>query len=172
MHGIQSWVALPTEVEESEPTFQHVGGKSLPELEKPGARLRVIAGSAFGATSPVKPPPLSSTSKHGSAAGAALALPKEYAERAAYVVEGAVDFDGQRAGTADDGAWPCGVRATSARWGLTRHAPRRRDGRQALHLVELRLELRGAHRAREAGVEGRSFPKVPGDEAEFIPMPE
>src|SRR3984957_11480126 len=53
-HGIQSWVALPTELEEAEPTFQHVAGKLLPEVERPGARLRVIAGAAFGVTAPVK----------------------------------------------------------------------------------------------------------------------
>src|SRR5580704_10133665 len=54
VHGIQSWVALPTELEESEPSFQHVAGKSLPELGQPGIQMRVIAGTAFGLTSPVQ----------------------------------------------------------------------------------------------------------------------
>ena len=54
VHGIQSWVALPTEHEETEPAFQRVASKLLPELALPGARLRVIAGTAFGEESPVK----------------------------------------------------------------------------------------------------------------------
>jgi len=51
LHGLQSWVALPTELEETEPTFQHVEGKSLPELAQPGALLRVIAGTTRGPSS-------------------------------------------------------------------------------------------------------------------------
>src|SRR5580704_3463274 len=43
VHGLQSWVALPTELEETAPAFQHVTGVTLPEVGLPGARLRVIA---------------------------------------------------------------------------------------------------------------------------------
>ncbi len=96
VHGIQSWVALPTELEESAPTFEHVGGAALPETGQPGVRLRVVAGTAFGLTSPVRVlAPLFYVAARLDA-GAELALPREYAERAAYVVEGAVACDGER----------------------------------------------------------------------------
>lgn len=52
LHGIQSWFALPKAHEETEPTFHHHPASSLPEIEKPGAHLRLIAGKAFGAEAP------------------------------------------------------------------------------------------------------------------------
>jgi len=53
MAGIQSWVALPTAHEEAPPGFFHFAGANLPHLTDAGLSLRVIAGSAYGATSPV-----------------------------------------------------------------------------------------------------------------------
>ena len=54
LHGIQSWMALPTELEECEPAFVHHAAGELPELEIAGAAVRVIIGEAFEHTSPVK----------------------------------------------------------------------------------------------------------------------
>ena len=52
LHGLQLWVALPLAHEEDEPTFAHHASAALPELEVGGVRLRVLAGEAYGATSP------------------------------------------------------------------------------------------------------------------------
>src|SRR5579872_3855537 len=54
VHGMQLWVALPKAAEEVAPSFQHHPAATIPALELPGARLRVIAGSAYGETSPVQ----------------------------------------------------------------------------------------------------------------------
>ena len=57
VYGLQLWVAVPAEREEDAPTFQHVLAAEIPTVEAAGgATLRVLAGSAFGATSPVKSP--------------------------------------------------------------------------------------------------------------------
>lgn len=53
VHGLKLWVALPTTAEEVEPTCRHQGA-GHPAVERKGARLRVVAGSADGATSPVQ----------------------------------------------------------------------------------------------------------------------
>ena len=53
LFGIQSWIALPQAHEETDPSFQHFDAASLPTIEDGGIRARVIAGSAFGRTSPV-----------------------------------------------------------------------------------------------------------------------
>jgi redox-sensitive bicupin YhaK (pirin superfamily) len=47
LHGIQSWMALPVELEEGEPSFVHYPAATLPELEVDGCAVRVIMGSAF-----------------------------------------------------------------------------------------------------------------------------
>lgn len=54
-HGLQLWVALPADQEETEPSFAHTGSEQIPEVPLDGAHVRVLVGSAWGATSPVKP---------------------------------------------------------------------------------------------------------------------
>ena len=90
MDGIQAWVALPREVEETDPAFSHHRASRLDE------RLRLIAGEAFGARSPV---PVYSPLFYLHCVlphGASAELPAQYAERAAYVASGEVEVDGQR----------------------------------------------------------------------------
>lgn len=53
-HGLQLWVALPKEFEECEPCFAHTPAVEIPSFQVDGARVRVLIGSAFGKTSPVK----------------------------------------------------------------------------------------------------------------------
>lgn len=54
IEGIQTWVALPIEHEETAPAFEHYAAEVLPELSGDGFRLRVVAGTLMGKTSPVK----------------------------------------------------------------------------------------------------------------------
>lgn len=53
LHGLQIWVALPKELEESEPTFTHVEASDIPAWEQDGVQIKLIAGEAFGKKSPV-----------------------------------------------------------------------------------------------------------------------
>ena len=54
MHGIQSWIALPKVDEECDPDFHHVSMPALPSKHENGVFLRIIAGLAYGLTSPVR----------------------------------------------------------------------------------------------------------------------
>ncbi len=94
LHGLQSWVALPTAFEEAPPAFHHHPADTLPALDRGGARLRVIAGSAYGLTSPVVT--LSEMFYVDAELGAreGLTLPEGYAQRALYVVQGGVEIGG------------------------------------------------------------------------------
>jgi hypothetical protein len=98
MDGLQAWVALPKEHEETDPAFFHHGMDELPEMSEKGVRRRLIAGEAHGARSPVRThSPLYYV--HSTLdAGAREQLPHDVAERAAYVIEGEVEADGQRFG--------------------------------------------------------------------------
>ena len=53
LHGLQLWLGLPREHEETEPAFQHTGAEALPVVREGGAVIRVLVGEAFGARSPV-----------------------------------------------------------------------------------------------------------------------
>lgn len=54
VEGIQIWLALPTEMEECEPAFDHYAADQIPESSTGNLHARVLIGSAFGVTSPVK----------------------------------------------------------------------------------------------------------------------
>ncbi len=54
LFGIQSWVALSAADEETAPAFEHYDAASLPVLTGEGKTVRLIAGEAFGARSPVR----------------------------------------------------------------------------------------------------------------------
>lgn len=96
LHGLQSWVALPTVHEEATPAFHHHPAATLPALTKDGVQLRVIAGSAYGFTSPVVT--LSELFYVDAAldADARLTVPEGYPERALYVVQGEVEIGGEK----------------------------------------------------------------------------
>ncbi|MCC5918078.1 MAG: pirin family protein [Cryomorphaceae bacterium] len=53
LHGLQIWVALPKALEESEPTFSHVKAGDIPTWKQGDVSIKLIAGKAFGKTSPV-----------------------------------------------------------------------------------------------------------------------
>jgi redox-sensitive bicupin YhaK (pirin superfamily) len=89
--GIQLWVALPREHEDCDPTFAHHPAHSLPHIEQGGTRLRLIAGSLFGARSPVKTHSRLFYAVAQLEPGSVLRLPPEHEERAAYVLQGTID---------------------------------------------------------------------------------
>ena len=95
VHGIQSWVALPKELEETDPGFAHHGADDLPTYESGGLWGRLVAGEAFGAKAKVKTHSPIFYVHWVLQAGAKAQLPAEYSERAAYVVEGSIEADGR-----------------------------------------------------------------------------
>ena len=95
MFGIQSWIALPQAHEETAPSFQHFDAGSLALIEDGGVRARVIAGSAFGKTSPVGMLSEWLYAEVVLAPGASVPLDPDQEERAIYVAEGEVDITGE-----------------------------------------------------------------------------
>ncbi len=94
--GIQTWVALPKECEETDPMFSHHGPEDLPTYQGEGLRATLIAGDAFGARAKVKTFSPMFYVHWDIAAGARAQLPAEYPERAAYIAGGAVEVAHRR----------------------------------------------------------------------------
>lgn len=172
LYGIQSWIALPRDREEIDPTFQHFDAASLPVVEDNGVWARVIAGSAFGARSPVGMLSDWLYAELVLEAGASAPLDADHEERAIYVVEGEVEI----AGDAFEGPrlliFRPGDRITI---NATRRARVMVLGGTALegpryiwwNFVSSRKER--IEEAKEDWKSGR-FTPVPG-ETEFIPLP-
>jgi redox-sensitive bicupin YhaK (pirin superfamily) len=96
MDGIQAWVALPDEREETDPGFWHYARDALPEFDGDGAVGRLIAGRLAGVTSPVQIDSPQFYLHWQLREGSRVSLPAEYPERAVYVVSGEVELGGQR----------------------------------------------------------------------------
>lgn len=92
-HCIQTWVAMPVASEDSEPSFEHHAA-ALPQIERDGVTLRVIAGTAFGAKAPTRTflPTLYVAAQF--APGSTLQLDTEHEERGVYLVDGDFTIDG------------------------------------------------------------------------------
>jgi redox-sensitive bicupin YhaK (pirin superfamily) len=172
--GIQSWIALPKAHEETAPAFFHHGKNALPEgaLEG-GVRVRVIAGSAFGYTSPVATfvPTLYCDVKMP--AGARLAMPIEHVERAVLPVSGRIAIDGSAVPEGAMVVLKSGVAATleaveSARVMLLGGEPL--DGPRHLWWNFVSSSQDRIEQAKADWQAGR-FALVPG-ETERIPLPE
>ena len=94
-HGIQLWAALPRDQEEVEPSFVHTPATAIPVVQLPGAEVRVLVGTAFGHTSPVKAFSNTVYLDVALAANSSLEIPVLAQELAVYPVDVDVEIDGQ-----------------------------------------------------------------------------
>ncbi|BBP81709.1 hypothetical protein PHLH8_13510 [Pseudomonas sp. Pc102] len=101
LQGFQAWIALPARYEETAPTFQHLGAQQLPQMEAEGVRLRLLAGSLFGMTSPTRTHSDLFNAEVVLEPGARLKIGAEHIERAVYVVSGGIEIEGERAAVAE-----------------------------------------------------------------------
>lgn len=173
LHGLQLWVALPPDAAETEPAFVHHPRAALPELDREGVRLRVLAGSAYGATSPVTIHSPLFYVDVAMPAGSELPLPDEHEERAVYVVEGSIAAGDEQCAPGRMLVFAPGagvvLRAEApSRAVLIGGAPLERPPLIDWNFVSASRER--IETAKRDWKEGR-FPRVPGDEIEFVPLP-
>jgi redox-sensitive bicupin YhaK (pirin superfamily) len=174
MMGVQSWIALPKAFEETAPAFFHHAGSGLPVLTDTGLQVRVIAGDAYGATSPVQ---VFSRTLYADAmleAGAALPLPDDHVERSVYILSGSVEVAGESFGRCKLLIFRPGdnitIRAvTEARIIIVGGEPV--DGDRHIWWNFVSSSKARIEQAKADWQAGR-FGVVPGDEAEFIRLPE
>lgn len=96
LHGLQLWVALPPELEETEPAFQHVAASDIPVCTEPGgAVVRVLVGEALGQRSPVRAASPTLYLDVQLPAHSSWALPAMAREMAIYSPEQALQVNGQ-----------------------------------------------------------------------------
>jgi redox-sensitive bicupin YhaK (pirin superfamily) len=95
LFGIQTWLALPEDVEDVAPTFEHYAKESLPMIEDKGVSVRLILGDAYGASAPAK---MFSETFYADVKldpGSRLPLPNEHEDRGIYIVQGSILIAGQ-----------------------------------------------------------------------------
>ena len=172
LHGIQSWMALPTDKAEIDPAFEHIAASELPDIVIDNVRVRVIMGSAYGHSSPVTTHSPTLYLACEMPAGSALALPGNYSELGVYVVSGSARIDEE--------TYESGVLAVACA-----NATVTVNAEESCRIMVIGGDSVGARkvwwnfvatsperleRAKQDWKEGR-FGKVLGDD-EFIPLPE
>ena len=173
LHGIQSWVALPDGDEERDAAFDHYPAEDIPETSRDGAVIRVILGTAYGVSSPVRTASDTLYAELRLDAGAAVDIEADAVEKAIYVVGGDVDVDGEAVGEGTlvvfaDNTAPSIVAQTDAHVMLLGGEPIGSDRTIWWNFVSSSKER--IEQAKADWKEGR-FDMIEG-ESEFIPLPE
>ena len=171
LYGMQTWLALPDGKEEIDPAFDHIGEAQLPLIEDEGASARVLMGDLWGETA--------GTPQHSPTiyadivlAGGSLPIDADADERAVLVTEGEITLDGERLEPFTLYILAPGHQAALAGTGRAMllggeaFATKRHVWWNFVSSDRERI-----NQAKEDWREGR-FAKVPGDEEEFIPLPE
>jgi redox-sensitive bicupin YhaK (pirin superfamily) len=167
-------VAFPKAHEEIDPSFEHYPAASLPLVEGDGVSARLIAGTVFDQTSPVATQSPLFYADVMLSAGATLAVPADYAERAVYLLEGAVECAGARHAPSQMLVFHRNARAAikalePARLLLLGGEPL--DGERHIWWNLVSSSPDRIEQAKRDWKAGR-FPRIPGDSEEFIPLPE
>ena len=173
MNGMQAWVALPTELEETEPSFAHHEGDDLPTYEAGGLWARLVLGTAFGAEARVKVSSPMFYVHWKLQPGAIGAVEVRHPERAAYVAKGVVEIDGRelregQMATFAPGGTPTVKAVTQATVMLLGGEP------LGPRYLEWNFVSSRKERIAEAKADWRAgrMALPPEDRAEWIPLPE
>jgi redox-sensitive bicupin YhaK (pirin superfamily) len=173
LDGLQLWLALPDADEEIEPAFHHYDHEQLPSLTVDGAAVRVLIGSAYGVQSPVRTFARTLYVEAALKAGQSLTLPDGVDERALYVVKGRLMalesvIDQFSMAVLHKGHTVTVYAVEDTQLALIGGEPL---GPRYIwwNFVSSRKE-----RIEQAKADWKNgaFPRVPGDEVEFIPLPE
>ena len=172
LHGLQLWQALPEPYEEIDPAFYHYSSSELPSFEEDGVGIRLMIGSAYGRTSPVKTYSPTLYLEAVVNTGEAFYLPA-VEELAIYVVEGRVRHGG--------GEIPQFhmAKVTTSDFQRVRAVERSRIvliggatiSQRHIYWNFVSSRLERIELAKKMWRKGQ-FPTIPGDSDEFIPLPE
>jgi redox-sensitive bicupin YhaK (pirin superfamily) len=173
-HGLQSWIALPKEYEEMPPEFHHHPADSLPEWTQAGVTLKLVAGSAYGYEAPVTIYSPMFYVEVKMQTGTRLKLPMEYREQAIYLIDGAL-----RIGDTNIASKTMTVFVQGETIILEAEMPTHLmllggEPFSEPRFIEWNFVSSSPERIAQAKADWKAgrFGKVPGDENEFIPLPE
>ena len=174
IHGLQMWVALPAAKEEMEAGFAHHEVAEFPMVHENGKRVRVVVGSLYGASSPVPTVHETIFADVHLSAGSALPIDADHEERALYVIGGTIDISGDtfepgRLLVFKPGDKVSVTAVSDAHVVLAGGAPM--DGPRHIWWNFVSSSKDRIEQAKADWKAGH-FDKVPGDEIEFIPLPE
>lgn len=172
--GMQTWLALPDGKEEIDPAFEHVAADALPKVEGDGVTATIIMGSLWGQTAPTTQHAATIYADIAMQAGATLPIDAEADERAVLVAIGNASLDGQRLETHSLYVLQPGVPMMLRAESNARVMLLGGEAFKTPRHVWWNFVSSSRDRINQAKADWKSgaFPMVPGDDKEFIPIPE
>jgi redox-sensitive bicupin YhaK (pirin superfamily) len=174
LYGMQTWLALPDGQEEIAPAFDHVAADGLPLIEDGGARARVLMGTLWGATAatPCHSPTIYADIELGD--GGALPIDSETDERAVMLVGGEAELDGAALDAFTLYVLKPGHQAHLSSTGGGRAMLMGGGAFSTPRHVFWNFVSSSRDRINQAKEDWKAlrFPLIPGDDKEFIPLPE
>jgi redox-sensitive bicupin YhaK (pirin superfamily) len=172
--GLQTWLALPDDKEEVDPVFENTAAMRLPEIDAEGVSGRVVIGAFSGLRSPVATASDTLYADLSLAPGASVKIPADAEERAIYTLQGEVSITGDRFPAerllvfrpGDEIVVSSEGGAHFMLFGGASLGSKRYIWWNFVSSSKERIE-----QAKEEWKTGR-FDIVPGDEEEFIPLPD
>ncbi|GMM67339.1 pirin family protein [Alteromonas sp. MTD1] len=171
LNGLQCWIALPEEKADMEPSFIHVNKAQLPYIHREKVLMRLIAGEAYGYTSPVKTYSPMFYLDVITEAGAEIERPCGTSQTACYVISGSVEmgdstFEAGEFVLLDDESHITTLQ-NSRYFLLGGYALPKQPILKWNFLAYSKEKIEEA----EARWKNGQFPTIPGDDREFIPLP-
>jgi redox-sensitive bicupin YhaK (pirin superfamily) len=174
LYGMQTWLALPDGKEEIAPAFDHVPASALPVITDGGANARVLMGTLWGATAAT---PCHSPTIYADItldAGAAIGVESDADERAVMLVGGEAELDGVPIDPFTLYVLKPGHAARLSSAGGARVMLMGGQAFSTRRYVFWNFVSSSRDRIDQAKSDWRAmrFPWIPGDDHEFIPLPE
>jgi len=174
LYGMQTWLALPDGREELAPAFDHVAVDGLPIIDDGAARARVLMGTLWGASAstPQHSPTIYADIELGR--GGTIPVEAEADERAIMLVGGEAELDGQRLDLFTLYILRPGVEARLSSADGARLMLMGGEAFPTRRYVFWNFVSSSRDRINQAKEDWKAlrFPLVPGDDQEFIPLPE
>ena len=174
LYGMQTWLALPDGAEEIAPAFDHVAADGLPLVEDGGASARVLMGSLWGAqaATPQHSPTIYADIQLSP--GGSLPIDAEADERAVMLVGGEADLDGQALQLYALYVLRPGHRARLSSVAGGRLMLMGGAAFTTRRYVFWNFVSSSRDRINQAKEDWKAqrFPTIPGDDQEFIPLPQ
>ena len=174
LYGMQTWLALPDGREEADPAFDHVAADGLPLIEGDGVSARVLMGTLWGATAAT---PQHSPTIYADillAAGGTIPVEAGADERAVMLVGGEAELDGQGLAPFTLYVLRPGHEARLSTGSSARLMLMGGEAFTTPRLVFWNFVSSSRDRINQAKEDWKAlrFPLIPGDDQEFIPLPE
>ncbi len=171
MEGLQLWHALPEEFEEIEPEFHHYPALEIPETTVAGSKIRVLIGEAYGLNSPVKVFAETLYIEAKMPQSAKLQIPAS-AERAIYVLKGKISIADKEIKPLEMAVLDGGdVEVTALEDSEFVVIGGEKFSKRHIYWNFVSSRPERIEQAKQDWREMK-FPLVPGDDQEFIPLPE